>query len=356
MVDLKELKNLPNILSIVRMVLAPIFMILVFMQRYRDAFIVIFIAALTDLIDGQIARRWKIQTKLGKILDPAADKVLIVFAVIALLVKFNFPLWVALIIISRDLILLIGGSVFLYRYRKEELTPNLLGKTTTFIQMTTLVVFVLNVNPALKTILILLTAFFTAISALIYFAQGYRLLFHKARGPLKINIPNQITILRILLIPLFILFLLSDITWREYVAAGSFILLALSDALDGYLARKRKEVTNFGKLIDPLADKLLVSSALVFLIGKGIDAWMAYTIIAREFAITGIRMVAATRQEVIAAKLSGKIKTVVQIIAIVAVIIHFPYAWHFMLVAVVITIYSGIEYLWASRRTFKELG
>ena len=168
------------------------------------------------------------------------------------------------------------------------------------------------------------------------------------------NIPNKITILRILLIPFFIILLYIKIRYIEYIAAFVFIVLALTDALDGYIARKRKQVTKLGKIIDPLADKLLVSAALIFLIGKGIDQWMAFVIIAREFAVTGLRLGASANNINLAASKWGKIKTFSQIIAIVAVIIHFPYNWYFMLIAVILTLISGIDYFLKLGKFLKE--
>src|SRR3989338_4215519 len=134
------------------------------------------------------------------------------------------------------------------------------------------------------------------------------------------NVPNRITILRILLIPVFIVLLYVKVKYVEYVAALVFIMLALTDALDGYVARKRKEVTKLGKLIDPLADKLMISAALIFLIGRGVPEWMAFVIIAREFAVTGLRLVLSSKIT-IHASFWGKIKTISQIVAIIAVII-----------------------------------
>jgi len=167
------------------------------------------------------------------------------------------------------------------------------------------------------------------------------------------NVPNKITILRIILIPVFIILLYVDIEYIEYVAALVFIILALTDALDGYIARKRKEITKFGKLADPLADKLLISAALIFLIGRGVQAWMAFLIIAREFAVTGLRLVLSDKVTIHASKW-GKIKTISQIVAIVAVIIHFPYSWWFMLIAVVLTLVSGVDYFVKAREFLKE--
>ena len=168
------------------------------------------------------------------------------------------------------------------------------------------------------------------------------------------NLPNKITMLRIALIPIFIFLLYIKIKYIEYIAAFVFILLALTDILDGYIARKTKQITDFGKLMDPLADKLLVSAALIFLIGKGIPAWMAFVIIAREFAVAGLRYVALTKKNVIHASKWGKVKTITQIIAIVTVIINFPYNWHFMLIAVILTLISGIDYFVKAKKYLRE--
>ncbi len=157
--------------------------------------------------------------------------------------------------------------------------------------------------------------------------------------------PNQITFIRILLIPLFIYFLLSDFLYKEYFAALIFIILSLSDALDGYIARKRKEITEIGKLIDPIADKLLISAALIFLIGRGIPAWMAIVIIAREWIITGLRLIFVSKGTIVSASILGKLKTISQTVGILLVILNFQFAWHAMLIAVILTIISGLDYL-----------
>ena len=158
------------------------------------------------------------------------------------------------------------------------------------------------------------------------------------------NLANTITIGRIVLIPVFILVLYLPINHSNIIAAAVFILISLTDALDGYVARKRNEITSFGKFADPIADKLLVSAALIFLIGHGVEAWMAFAIIAREIMIGGIRLVAAVKGKVIHASGLGKIKTVSQIIGIVAVLLGSYFAWWIMLIATLFTIISGLEY------------
>jgi len=156
--------------------------------------------------------------------------------------------------------------------------------------------------------------------------------------------PNQITFIRILLIPIFVLFLLSHLPYKDYIAAFIFIVLSLSDALDGYIARKHNQVTNIGKIIDPIADKLLISTALFFLIGK-IQLWMAVIIILRELVITAARIILLPKKVVMPASILGKIKTISQIIAIVSVILSLAFNWWLMLIAVIITVVSGMDYL-----------
>lgn len=161
----------------------------------------------------------------------------------------------------------------------------------------------------------------------------------------KFNIPNKITIIRVCLIPLFAIVLLVDIPYRNILSAFIFGMLSISDALDGYFARKKNQVTEFGKLIDPIADKLLISTALIFLVGKGVELWMAVTIIAREVILTAIRIYLIPSKIVVPASNFGKAKTVLQSIAIVFVLLKLPFSWHVMLAAVLLTVISGLEYL-----------
>ncbi|GIO66900.1 CDP-diacylglycerol--glycerol-3-phosphate 3-phosphatidyltransferase [Paenibacillus sp. JTLBN-2024] len=181
------------------------------------------------------------------------------------------------------------------------------------------------------------------------------------------NLPNRITIARICLIPIMMVFLLVDfsfypkpLVWNSYelplnqlVAAFIFVLAASTDGIDGYLARKNNMVTNLGKLLDPLADKLLVAAVLISLVEMGkCDSWIAVVIISREFAVTGLRQIALLDGSVVAASKWGKAKTVVQIVAIILMLINnFPFeligipldtiaTW----AAALITIYSGIDY------------
>ncbi|HII64272.1 TPA: CDP-diacylglycerol--glycerol-3-phosphate 3-phosphatidyltransferase [Candidatus Woesearchaeota archaeon] len=164
------------------------------------------------------------------------------------------------------------------------------------------------------------------------------------------NAPNLITLLRIALIPLFVLLFFSPWRYAHLLAAALFLLLSLTDFIDGYLARKRRQVTDFGKLLDPIADKLLISTALVLLIGRGVEWWMALIIIIREVLLTALRLYIVKGDIVIAASWLGKLKTVSQIVAITAALIGAPLVYWLMLIAVVLTLVSGIGYLVGIRK------
>ena len=155
--------------------------------------------------------------------------------------------------------------------------------------------------------------------------------------------PNQISLMRIVLIPIFAFFLLADISYSRYIAAFIFLVLSLSDALDGYIARKKKQASKLGEILDPIADKLLISTALIFLVGR-IPLWMAAVIIAREWIVTMLRFIVLPKRVVPADKF-GKSKTIIQTIAIIGVILNFPFNGHLMLLAVIITLFSGLVYL-----------
>lgn len=131
------------------------------------------------------------------------------------------------------------------------------------------------------------------------------------------NTANKITIVRIAFIPIFMVVMLLDFKYSDGISFVLFVLASVTDGIDGYVARKYNQITSFGKFMDPLADKLLVTSAMLIFIQWGqMPAWAAMIIIAREFAVTGLRLVAAAEGEVIAAGISGKVKTVVSIVAI----------------------------------------
>ena len=138
------------------------------------------------------------------------------------------------------------------------------------------------------------------------------------------NLANKLTMVRILLVPLFLIFIaVKNIPYGTFIATFIFIIASWTDQLDGYIARSRNQVTTFGKFMDPLADKLLVTAALISLVElQVIPAWATVIIIAREFAVSGLRTIAASEGKVIAASMWGKVKTVTQIFAIIALLIQ----------------------------------
>lgn len=179
----------------------------------------------------------------------------------------------------------------------------------------------------------------------------------------KMNLANKITISRILATPVFLFFLVPGWfgqffgldQWGRYAAAVIFILASLTDMVDGNIARKHNMVTELGKFLDPVADKLLVTSALIaFIKTDNLSVWAVFIIIAREFIVTGFRVIAAGRGVIIAADKWGKIKTVVQIVAIIAILIKnfpislitdFPLGMVLMYIAVILTVISGVNYI-----------
>jgi len=176
------------------------------------------------------------------------------------------------------------------------------------------------------------------------------------------NLPNKITLFRVVMIPVFlVLLLVPGISYGNYLAAAVFIIACLSDALDGYLARKNNLVTNFGKFMDPLADKLLVCSALICFVELSyMPAWIVVVIIAREFIISGFRLIASDNGVVIAASYWGKFKTASQMIACILLIVQLPFDWAdvleqiFIYLALALTVISLCEYIWKNRNVIAE--
>lgn len=157
------------------------------------------------------------------------------------------------------------------------------------------------------------------------------------------NLANKLTVLRIFLVPIFLVFIAAQgIPYGTFIATFIFILASLTDKLDGYIARSRNQITKFGKFMDPLADKLLVTAALISLVElKVVPSWAAVIIIAREFAVSGLRTLAASDGKVIAASWWGKIKTVIQIVAIILLLIEVNISQSSYLTSVV----TGNEFL-----------
>lgn len=165
------------------------------------------------------------------------------------------------------------------------------------------------------------------------------------------NLPNKLTLLRVIMIPFFVVFMLMDgMASARYIALALFVVASFTDFLDGNIARKRNLVTNFGKFMDPLADKLLVCSALICLIETGqLPAWYVIIIIAREFIISGFRLIASDNGIVIAASYWGKFKTVSQMIMIILMILNIPalsvVTTLFYWIALVLTVVSLVDYI-----------
>ena len=181
------------------------------------------------------------------------------------------------------------------------------------------------------------------------------------------NLPNKLTLGRIIAVPFFIALYMTGYYWPALII---FILASLTDMLDGKIARKYNLVTNFGKIMDPLADKILVYSAFCLMVGDGlIPAWVLIIILAREFLIAGMRTVAASEGIVIAADMSGKIKTVLQMVAVpllilyravqamdsTAYVTYVQYAaLGFLYASLVMTVYSGSEYVIKNKTVFRQ--
>lgn len=176
------------------------------------------------------------------------------------------------------------------------------------------------------------------------------------------NLPNKITILRVFMIPVFLIFfLVPNIPYGNLIAAIIFITASLTDFIDGYIARKYHLVTNFGKFADPLADKLLVSAALIcFVQLQLVPAWIIIVIISREFIISGFRLVASDNGVVIAASYWGKFKTTSQMIMCILLIINLDYPFFnvlelvFTYLALALTVISLVDYLYKNRKVLSE--
>lgn len=177
------------------------------------------------------------------------------------------------------------------------------------------------------------------------------------------NLPNKLTIFRVILIPFFVFFMLTSYfsEYGKYIAVAIFIVASLTDMLDGKIARKYNLVTNFGKFMDPLADKLLVCSAMICLVATGqLACWIVIIIISREFIISGFRLIAADNGIVIAASYWGKFKTVFQMLMIIVLILDIPNSFFQVLgviltyVALILTVVSLVDYIIKNKQVLKE--
>ena len=178
------------------------------------------------------------------------------------------------------------------------------------------------------------------------------------------NLPNKLTILRMIMVPFFVLFMLVPIggAANKWIALAIFVVASLTDTLDGYIARRDNLITDFGKFMDPLADKLLVCSALICFVELGdLPAWMVIVIIAREFIISGFRLVASDNGIVIAASYWGKFKTVFQMAMIIVLIADFGGVFDIIgevliWIAVALTLISLVDYVWKNRQVLTRGG
>ena len=175
------------------------------------------------------------------------------------------------------------------------------------------------------------------------------------------NLPNKLTIFRVILIPFFVVFMLAPICpgYANYIAVAIFIIASLTDLLDGKIARKYNLVTDFGKFMDPLADKLLVCAAMICLIETGqLAAWIVIVIISREFIISGFRLVAADNGVVIAASYWGKFKTTFQMISVILLIVRIPALTVLTQIcvwtALVLTVISLVDYIAKNHKVLTE--
>ena len=172
------------------------------------------------------------------------------------------------------------------------------------------------------------------------------------------NLPNKLTMLRIILTPVFLAVLYWGFPGADYAALAIFIIASLTDLLDGKIARKYNLVTDFGKFADPLADKMLVTAAMLWFVENGqMPGWALLIVIVREFAVSGLRMVASDKGRVIAAGWSGKVKTASTMVCIILMFLSIPPVVNNLCVAVIVvtTIYSGVEYFMKNRDCLSDM-
>ncbi len=172
------------------------------------------------------------------------------------------------------------------------------------------------------------------------------------------NLPNKLTLLRIIMILPFLLVLYLDVPGAAYIALAIFILASLTDMLDGKIARKYNLITDFGKFADPLADKMLVTAAMIWFVENGqMPGWALLIVILREFAVSGLRMVASDKGRVIAAGWSGKVKTASTMVCIVIMFLPIPAALNWACIAVIVatTIWSGVEYFIKNKDCLRDM-
>ena len=172
------------------------------------------------------------------------------------------------------------------------------------------------------------------------------------------NLPNKLTVLRMVLILPFLLALYWEVPFGRYIALGIFIIASLTDMADGKIARKYNLITDFGKFMDPLADKMLVTAAMVYFVDMGqMAGWALLVVLVREFGVSGLRMVASDKGRVIAAGWSGKVKTAATMVCVILMFLPIPPAVNALCVGVIVvtTLYSGVEYFLKNRDCLSEM-
>ena len=170
------------------------------------------------------------------------------------------------------------------------------------------------------------------------------------------NTANKLTMLRVLLIPVFLVLLYLDFPYNNYFALAVFIIASATDGVDGFIARRHNQITDFGKFMDPLADKILTFAAMIWFVEVGLmPAWLVLVVVVREFFVTGIRLVAVAKNRVIAASMSGKIKTVVTMVCLIAMFLPLT-TWMLIVCWSLIgltTVISGVEYFYKNKDIMK---
>ena len=179
-----------------------------------------------------------------------------------------------------------------------------------------------------------------------------------------LNLPNKITLSRILLVPVIVVLLTFHSPMTCFLAVVGFMIASATDLLDGHIARRSNMVTSFGKFLDPLADKVLISSVLIVLVALGwVEAWIAIVIICRDLIITGLRAIAVDEGIIIAADRYGKMKTILQMLALMPLMLHYPF-WSFdpnplgqflLYMALILTVFSGLNYIYTFYKQWLQL-
>ncbi len=173
----------------------------------------------------------------------------------------------------------------------------------------------------------------------------------RLNGTAKLSLPNKITLARIFIVPLIVVFLIRPSGWSNTIAGALFILASLTDWLDGHIARSRNQVTDLGKMLDPIADKILVAAGLIPLVALGrVPVWMAVVLLGREFAVTGLRFISLSEGLTISVSRLGKYKTILQVVAISMLILHFKVLHLHIIgmlvlwIALFVSVISAVEY------------